>query len=125
MANHAYDGELPAFRSDGSVLAEPRLDKRDPPNTEIVWTHNASVDTLISPEDRMNFPIPCTTLSTISDLKRGQWAALFTDIGDFQRIRYATPVPNGCVRVEWDHGPGTRATVRVMPGTNPVQVRWA
>lgn len=73
---------------------------------------------------RETTPIPCTHPATVADLRDGDHAALFPDCSELQRIRYVDPAPRGGVRVEWDSGPGTRAHVRVMPGTNPVQVAW-
>lgn len=70
-------------------------------------------------------PIPCTTLATVADLKRGQYAALFPHCSDLQRILATEPTPRGGVRVSYDYGPGTRARAQVMPGTNPVQIRWS
>lgn len=71
-----------------------------------------------------NPPIPCTTLATIADLRAGQWAAFGHDIAVLLRIRDCTPTARGSFRVEWDHGPGTRGHVRIMPGSNAVQVSW-
>lgn len=67
-------------------------------------------------------PMPATRLATIADLKDGQWAALFPNINVLQRVRYIDPGARGCYRVEWDHGRGTKAHVRVMPGSNSVQI---
>lgn len=67
-------------------------------------------------------PIPMTTLATVADLRRGDSAALFTDSTAMQRIRYADAHGTWGVRVEWDNGPGSRAYVRIMPASNPVQI---
>jgi len=69
-------------------------------------------------------PIPCTNLSTINDLARGDWAALWSDVSSMVRIRRAERFSHGGVWVTWDHGPGTKATRRMMPGTNPCQIAW-
>lgn len=66
--------------------------------------------------------IPCTCAATVADLRRGQWAALFSDSTALQRIRYVDEPDRGGVRVEWDFGPRTRVHVRVMPATNRVQI---
>lgn len=66
--------------------------------------------------------IPATTLLTVADLRDGDFAALFPDCGELQRIRYIDDCGRS-YRVEWDHGPGTRARVRYMPGSNKVQAR--
>jgi hypothetical protein len=68
--------------------------------------------------------IPASTLTTISNLKRGDWAALWRDTDSCVRIRRTEPMPHGGVWVTWDHGPGTKATRRMMPGANAAQVRW-
>ena len=65
-----------------------------------------------------------TTLATVADLKDGQWAVIGSHYLVPVRIRYVDPAARGCVRVEWDHGRGTKATVRIMPGTNPVQISF-
>jgi hypothetical protein len=67
--------------------------------------------------------IPGTVELTVADLRRGDAAALTSDCAVLVRIRHADPVGSWGVRVEWDHGPGTRATVRNMPRENRVQVR--
>ena len=66
-------------------------------------------------------PIPGTTPCTVRDLKRGDVAALF-NTSPMQNIRRVTPIGEWGVRVEWDNGPGSRAYVRTMPASNPVQV---
>lgn len=63
--------------------------------------------------------------STISAMRRGQWVAMFSQSTAMQRIRHVDPGPRGCYRVEWDFGHGTRAHVRIMPGSNPVRVEGA
>lgn len=68
--------------------------------------------------------IPCTNLATVADLRRGQWAALFSDSTAMQRILSCEPHHPGSHRVAWDFGPGTRGHVRIMPSDNPVQIRW-
>lgn len=66
--------------------------------------------------------VPGTRPATVGDLRDGQWAQLFGDVVALQRVRFADPVGPGLVRVEWDHGHGTRATVRNMPAENTVQI---
>lgn len=68
-------------------------------------------------------PLPATYLATVADLRRGQWACLSATGAVLVRIRHADPQGRG-TRVEWDHGHGTKATVRHMPSTNPVQVSF-
>ena len=68
-------------------------------------------------------PMPATYLATVADLRRGQWACLSANCAVLVRIRHADPAGRG-TRVEWDHGHGTRVTVRHMPSTNPVQVSF-
>jgi hypothetical protein len=68
--------------------------------------------------------IPATTLTTISNIKRGDWAALWHDTDSMVRIRQADAMSHGGVWVTWDHGHGTKATRRMMPGGNAAQVRW-
>lgn len=70
-------------------------------------------------------PIPATSLATVADLQRGNWAGLSALGGTLVRIRHAGETRNGVRRIEWDHGHGTRITVRCLPVSNPVQLSWA
>lgn len=66
----------------------------------------------------------CTNPGTIADLQAGDEAALWRDSTTLVRILHVEPAARGCMRVEWDHGPCSKVTVRIMPSTNPVQIAW-
>ena len=66
--------------------------------------------------------VPGTRPATVGDLRDGQWAQLFRDVIALQRVRFVDDLGRGTVRVEWDHGHGTKITVRNMPTGNTVQI---
>lgn len=69
----------------------------------------------------MNHPLAIPL--TIADLKRGDLFGLGANAAvPSCRVRRAEPHGGWGVRVEWDHGPGTRARVRIMPKNNKVEV---
>jgi hypothetical protein len=63
-----------------------------------------------------------TRLAQVSELRRGDVAALFADSASLQRIRFADDLGRDLVRVEWDNGPGSKVWVRCMPASNKVQI---
>lgn len=71
----------------------------------------------------MPHPLPATTLTTVAELKRGDWAAVGTS-NSLLRILRTERMPHGGVWVTWDHGPGTRVTRRMVPGGTSAQVQW-
>lgn len=66
-------------------------------------------------------PHPLAIPLTVADLKRGDYFGT-PSIPPACRVRRAEPHGTWGVRVEWDHGPGTRAHVRIMPKGNAVEV---
>ena len=62
-----------------------------------------------------------TTLTTISNLKRGDWAALFPFTTDLQRVLRAVPHGDRGIWITWDYGPGTRVRRQLMPANNSTQ----
>lgn len=64
---------------------------------------------------------PLAQALTFADLRRGDWFSI-GDLNPTCRVRYADPHGSWGVRVEWDHGPGTRAHVRIFPRDNDTEV---
>lgn len=71
----------------------------------------------------MSNPIPGATPATISDLQRGDWAALFPHSDSMARIRRVELHRHG-VWVTYDWGTGTRLSRRLMPAENRCQRAW-
>lgn len=68
-----------------------------------------------------SYPHPLAVPLTVADLERGDH---FGTVG-YQpscRVIRADPHQDWGMRVEWDHGPGTRVYVRIMPKSTKVEV---